>query len=288
MDRQNKATALGKGGQKNDILENLRSKSNSELMDEIDTYMKKAEEQGVDFDPGYIEERLSILQERDPIEIDFDPSVEIRKLPLNLEVANTTLKNKRRVKIWRIVEIAAALVIILAIVAGAGGFDVFDWLRKENTESVSLQPAGSGELTMRPETTSPEESYESLQDALDAFNVEADLCPTWIPERYTITSVDVEVGQGLVRFVAWYEASDESSFNIKISEFRNADASMSSEIEPNGYVYEHNGVEYYLFSNYEKSKCHWAQSCYVGTISGDLSFDEIEQMINSIGEEDKN
>lgn len=282
MDRQKKAAALGKGGQKNNILENLRSKSNSELMTEIDTYMKKAAEQGFDFDPGYIEDCLAILQERDPIEIAFDPSVEICKLPLNLEAAQCTQNNKHRVKIWRIVEIAATLVIILTIAVGAGRFDIFNWLRKENAETVSFGVENSGEMSLQIESVSGEEEYHSLQDALVAYGITAAICPTWIPEDYYIESIDVIADNGMLMLSAAYESDERGRISIDFTKFQDGGAKITSEIEPNGEIYEKGGITYYLFPNLEQNKCHWSNDGFICVISGNLTFDELKQMIDSI------
>ena len=281
MNRKKKAAALGTGGQNHTVLENLQSKSNSELMAEIDAYMKKAEEQGFDFDPGYIEDRLSILQERDPMEIAFDPAVEIHKLPLNLEAAQCTQTHKHRVKIWRIVEIAAALVILLTIAVGAGKFDIFDWLRKENAEMVSFGVENSGEMNLQIESVSGEEAYHSLQDALDAYGITTAICPTWIPEDYHIESIDVIVDDKMSLFDAAYESDERGRFNVHFTRFQ-GDAKITSEVEPDGEIYEKNGITYYLFPNLERNKCHWVQDGFLCEINGNLTFDEIKQMIDSI------
>ena len=281
MNRKKRVAAFDESEQSVRDLENLYSKSNDELMKEIEAYMKKSEEKNFDFDPEYIEMRLSILQERDPVEIDFEPSVEIRKLPLSLETSYPS-KYKYRVKIWRIVEIAAALVIILAIAAGAGGFDIFDWLRKENAETVSFGAESSGEMNLQIETVSGEEVYDSLQDALDAYGITTAICPTWIPKDYHIDSIDVIADNGMLMLSAAYESDERGRISVDFTKFQGEGAKVTSEIEPDGEIYEKDGITYYLFPNLERNKCHWTNDGFICVINGNLTFDEIKQMIDSI------
>lgn len=282
MDCQKKPTACEDKERKVCDWEYLRFKSNRELMDEIDAYMKKADEPESDFDPDYLEELLSILQERDPVETDFNPSVEIRKLPLNPEAAHGARTTGRGIKIWRIAEIAAALVILLAIAAGAGGFDIFDWLRKENAETVSFGAENSGEMNLQIETVSSEEEYDSLQAALDAYGITTPICPTWIPEDYHIESVDVIAENGMLMLSAAYESDERGRISIDFTKFQGGGAKITSEIEPDGEIYEKDGITYYLFPNLERNKCHWSRDGFLCVISGHLTFDEIKQMIDSI------
>ena len=60
------------------------------------------------------------------------------------------------------------------------------------------------------------------------------------------------------------------------------DAKITSEVEPDGEIYEKNGITYYLFPNLERNKCHWVQDGFLCEINGNLTFDEIKQMIDSI------
>lgn len=282
MDRQKKPAVCGDTERKVCDLEDLRFKSNRELMDEIDAYMKKADEPESDFDPGYLEELLSILQECDPVEAEFDPAVEIRKLPLNPEVAHGARTTGRGIKIWRIIEIAAALVVLLAIAAGAGGFDVFDWLRKENAETVSFGAENSGEMNLQIESATGDQEYDSLQAALDAYGITAAICPTWIPEDYHIVSIDVLVDGEVARFLGAYESDERGRISIQFTRFQGNSAMITSEIEPDGEIYERNGIVYYLFHNLERNKCHWSNEGFMCVINGNLTFDEIKQMIDSI------
>lgn len=263
--------------------QNLYSKSNDELMDEIEAYMKRSHEKNFDFDPNYIEVRLSIMQERDPIDVEFDPNVEITKLPLNLETAHdTSRKMFRHTKAWRIIKIAAVLSLLLSIATAAGKFSIFDWLKKENAETVSFSTHESGEMNLELGAVAGEQEYSSLQDALNAYEITAKICPTWIPEDYHIVSIDLMVNDEILRFSGAYESNERGRISIQFTKLQGDSIRITSEIEPGGELYEKNGVKYSLFQNMDRNKCHWVNDGFMCVISGNVTLDELKQMLDSI------
>lgn len=263
--------------------QNLYSKSNDELMDEIEAYMKRSHEKNFDFDPNYIEVRLSIMQERDPIDVEFDPNVEITKLPLNLETAHdTSRKMFRHTKAWRIIKIAAVLSLLLSIATAAGKFSIFDWLKKENAETVSFSTHESGEMNLELGAVAGEQEYSSLQDALNAYEITAKICPTWIPEDYHIVSIDLMVNDEILRFSGAYESNERGRISIQFTKLQGDSIRITSEIEPGGELYEKNGVKYSLFQNVDRNKCHWVNDGFMCVISGNVTLDELKQMLDSI------
>ena len=283
MNRKKKAVVPGKDKRREKYLENLSSKSSADLLQEIDSYMKMSEVKGFDFDPDYIDIRLSILQERDPVEIDFNPDLEIHKLPLDVETAlHGDRSPKRYVNTWRIIEIAAALILLMAIAVGAGGFNIFDLLQKESAETIKISEPNSGDMFVHFDAVSGEEEYESLQDALDAYEISTTICPSWIPEDYHAVSIDVIANEDVIRFVAGYKSEARGTISIQFTKFQSSGTLVTSEVEPEGERYKHNGVEYYLVSNLDQYKCHWSQDGFTCTINGNLSIDELKAMIDSI------
>lgn len=99
-------------------------------------------------------------------------------------------------------------------------------------------------------------------------------------------SAEATVEEGILyRFVSVYETDDDKRLSIQLTKFVSGNAKMTSEIEPEGEIYEYNGITYYLFRNLERNKCHWTQNGYICTISGHITFDELKQMIRSMDPE---
>lgn len=282
MIRRKKTAVTGRDLRDRRAIETLREKPSEELMAEMEAYMQQAEEKCFAFDPAYLEQRLAVLQERDPVAVDFDPETEIRQLPLNVEGAH---RHSRRRTLWRVAAIAAVLIALLAVGAGAGPFDLFAWLRRENADTITFHNQPSGEMNWEITDAAQQGEFTSLQEALDAYQVTTPLCPTWIPEDYRMVSLDVMVEDGMAIFSAAYESEErDGRFQIDFTRFRDGGGSITSEIDPEGEVYEKDGMEYFLFPNLERNKCHWFRDGFICVISGHLTFDELKQMVDSIPE----
>lgn len=123
----------------------LYGMSNEELLSELETAMSRADTEA--FDPDYVEACLRILQDRDPVMEDFDPQQALQSLPLDPKRAGVKARRRhRRLKVLRALEIAAVLVVLLAVAATAGGYNPMDWLRSINADTVSFGVNPSGEL----------------------------------------------------------------------------------------------------------------------------------------------
>ena len=282
MDRRKNSRAAGKGAPNDLFLENLYSKSNAELMEEIERCMGKAEQS--DFDPDYVDACLRILQERDPVMTGFDPAAEIQKLPLDVEAAHGADRRRmRRVRVWRVAEIAAVLAVLFALAVGAGRFDVFRMLRELGSETVSVTGEPSGVMVLPDVESDPGNNrFASLQEALDANGVTTALCPTWIPSDYTIENIDVYLLGSADVFDCEY-ASERGYLKIKITTILSAKGDGSEEVYPDeGYIYIHDEIEYYILVNTNNLKCSWTNGIYNCKVSGVITGEEMEKMIDSI------
>ena len=260
----------------------LRNKTSDDLMNEIEAYIDSQSNSGLGIDQGYIENRLSVLQERDPIEFEFDPEVEINDLPLS---SLTTQKESHHTRnwhrAWRIAEIAALVVLMFAIIAGAGGFNLFDFIRDLQAETITFEKHSSELIVSTSDDTNNTSDFASLQEALDAHGIATKLCPTWIPEDYILQSVDVISLSDSTRFSCDY-VSDRGILYIQINVSNSSTSIRTEEIEPEGTLYEKGGVNYYIISNTNNIKCNWINDGYDCRISGVVTFDEMTEIIDSI------
>lgn len=125
--------------------------------------------------------------------------------------------------------------------------------------------------------------YASLQEALDSLNENFDYIPTWIPEGYVLDRIDIDRTPVQRDYIALY-VKDGKLFNISVRFLIETDPQKQEANENIIETYVVHGKEYYIISNNERISVMWKQDSYECNISGDLTVDEMKQMINSIPE----
>lgn len=277
-----------------DILnpDTLCAMSNTELLNEIEKLM--APLPGEDIDTDKVEQYLALLQERAPVMEDYDPVTQWDKLmeehPLLVEetVAPETLpdtKPSRRpskrgsgLRILRVAEVAAAVVLCLVVTANAFGVNpiqaFLSWA--EGVIQAYSDPSGLMELP----ADDPSE-YHSLEEALTANGIDASGCPTWVPRDYSLCGVWVRATDGIIKCTASYE-STRGEIIMRVTQYSMGSTASTEEREDDGYEYTNDNGTYYIVSNYELSKVGWQVGSTSYVISGQVSEEEIVKIINSI------
>ena len=261
-------------------------KSNTELLQEIEDTLRSGTVEDMDTDK--IEYYLSILQERAPVEEDYDPEQQWSELreahPLIFSVEDTPSEKKRkyhRLSPLRTLRLALAvltMVVCFMVTANALGFNpvqsAISWA--EGVIQTCFNPSGIMEL---PEDTQSE--YRSLKEALTANGMDADKLPGWIPKDYSLNDVTVRQIDGMTKCTAVFE-SDRGELVMRVNEFNTNDSVILGECDEDGDVYYSNGVEYQIVSNSVWNKAGWQDNTCSYTISGQVSEEEIKEIINSI------
>ena len=119
---------------------------------------------------------------------------------------------------------------------------------------------------------------DSLHEALEQ---QGGLAPHWIPEGYICISVDAKESPKALRISAVYEKGDIQLI-IKI---RQEFGSPPVQIEKNEdliEIYTVDGVDYYIFSNYETIQTAWVVGEFECIISGKITLEEMKRIIDSI------
>jgi hypothetical protein len=183
----------------------------------------------------------------------------------------------------RFVTVAAVLALIVSLAATASAIK---WDALWNAVAHWANDTFSFVIEEQQETTGPsmqhELEYASLQEALKLNEQEYDFVPTWIPEGYLLEKVTVAKNPVQSVYLAQYKNGD---FVVKVT-VRVYPGSDPEKIEINDSlieVYQNNGVDYYIFSNYEQHRAVWLEGTYECNISGELSIEELKMMIDSIG-----
>ena len=215
------------------------------------------------FHKYYEEEEESSKTEREPV---------VRK-------KNSTTPNW----IKRLVAAAAIIILIFSgsITAKAFGFDLWEIIVKWTQETFHF-----GYLSDEPSKDGPDVKdtrvFEGLQAALDTYEINVPLIPSWIPEGYEETDIRTFDTPKQRQFSAKYQRGDYI-IKVWIADYLDA---YPSQIEQSGAVvevYESNGIKYYLVENEDQLRAAWVVDSFECYISGPLSIDELKQMIDSIG-----
>lgn len=196
----------------------------------------------------------------------------------------TPTKQNRRSILWlrRIAAAAATLAIVFltAFTADAFGYDLFGKVAKWSSDFFHFESNVQEATSPIPEMSNPV-SFTSLQEALDVYNITQKLAPTWLPNGYLILQIETNITPKEIIFHAKYQNND----NEIVISIRQLLASFPIEVEKNDgcmEIYEHNGVAYYLFSNFDRIRAVWVVDEFECFITGNITIDEMKAIIDSI------
>lgn len=267
------------------ISADVEQRSSQELLQEIEQIL--ATNSSADMDTDKLAAYLDILQKRAPVMEDYDAKAEWEKTkarhPLLFAPEPSKRSKKADTRKWfrsvRTVEIAVAVVLCLMITANAFGYNpirqFLDWA--DGIIRVYSNPSGKMELP--PED--PNE-YHSLAEALEAYDINPDFCPTWIPEDYSIEIISVHDSNRLLRISGIY-AGERGELMIRITFHRDSKYWANAvEREDGGQPRKINNREFFVVTNANRSKIGWTQGNCFYEINGLLTEKEIEEMLKSI------
>lgn len=178
---------------------------------------------------------------------------------------------------------AAILVFIIggSITAQAMGFDLWEIIAKWTQETFHFGYYGDVE-----ESDDPSPDYAnpcaSLQEALDKNSITAALVPTWIPNGYIEDAVEITQTPKHRAYKARYECG-ENIIAIRIAEYLDSYPMQIEKSDDLIEIYSSNGVDYYIFQNYNQLKAVWNNEHFECYIAGPITISEMKEMIDSIG-----
>ncbi len=278
-----KRDAAGEGGRsgRNSGLENLDSRDNAQLLEELDSYLERTDMFSLDLER--VDAYLAKMQEREPVGEDYDQPAELERLFAAVEAeeaAQAAERKPRRARRLRRVwwKAAVAAVLVFAVAASTFGSNPIKALL-ERVEVFFMGTNPSGQLELPEDSVS---EYRSLQDALDQNGIKVKVSPTWIPSDYSVDFVRVRESDYTIRITGYYISDNRSGFRIQISDSEEDTAYIDEKIEKSGDSIIRNGIEYFILPNTENVKASWQNGQYACVISGQLTTEELEKMIESI------
>lgn len=196
-------------------------------------------------------------------------------------------KPKRVYPLIRYAGIAAILIILLSGVASALGYNVFQAIATWTTETFSFVSPGNAEAQNSRQAV-PENDLGSSLRTIVAEQTETPLVPTWFPEG-TEEYEPVSIVDRVTRTIfseSFKTASGSFTIQIQIYDtFPEHFAGVYQKDDSPVKLREINGITHYIFSNSKTHQAVWMNGNIEVAISGKLSVEELEKMVESIYEE---
>lgn len=261
----------------------LREKPLSELTEELKKLSSIS-----DCDVDLLRAYLDVLEEKDPVlPPDRDPAAQYEKFredhaelfdaPVREEPKQALPKKGPFPRLKKTLTALAAAFCVVVLVADASGAGVIGRLIEWGTETFSLRPA-SGVMELE---TAEENGFHSLQEALEYYEVENQLIPTWIPKRFSLDKITV-VETAVSTIISGKYTSDSESILIRVAIVKSEEFLFENSPNLEEKKYNSNGIEFLLSENIDSNRATWTVSKCVCSMSGDITEDELYKMLDSI------
>jgi hypothetical protein len=169
--------------------------------------------------------------------------------------------------------IAAALFLASTVTAYATGFNLFSMLARWTNDAVYFIRGTPTENVKKMDV-----AYVRLGDTLDALGIKVDL-PRYMPKGFDFDAIEPDEPTEFSDIVAWFvRGSDEFYIRVKRME---PDVAAFSEInnEEESEVYR---GKYLIASNMSRMVAIWHDGDYEIRIQGNLPYEELTQILDSI------
>lgn len=250
-----------------------------------------------DIDSDELDALLDALEEVDPMPMAGVPDTEeslarfhkryaalfLPEGDLTAGKPETPEKKHFRRLTFKFAAIAAAVTVLLGSVAAqAFGLDIFGAIARWSAESFQMRSGEMPYATIRTNPLAEGESayYDTLQDAVDAFGITEPVVPQWVPERFELSEVKAKNRKDGIHIYASYTYSDEY-FQIRYKETTTVDF-QNLEKETGVELYTCNKMGHYLTNDMERWKAYWQNGELECRISGNISEQELKDIIESI------
>lgn len=223
-------------------------------------------------------------------EHDFSPEFE-RKMKKLIRQADHPARH-RLLRTGQLVAALVALLLLLTVATAAAGYDIWRMLAEWTAEQITLAP-GQIEYIDPDDLHIPEEpgEYTDLQEALTAYGLNRSVVPKWLPEGFVQIHLDIEAAAkgSLIIFYALYQWEKNPlviQVNIYLEDEERVYDSFGNFQKDEGdpIPYEAGGITHLLTTNAGRPVALWANGPAECCISGDITMEELKQMIDSIYE----
>lgn len=290
----------GRSGDLALIQRHLENLSAGEILEELDARMEEMTDQTCD--PELIQLYLDVLEEKEPLGLELDPEASLRRFleerageenrpaPPEEPAAQAAVSRPaglRRFRHFRRTLIAAAVVAVLfGLGSMAGSSRLWESVVHLTQGTLQIVPPGasqSGQTSAQPPLEELE--FTSLQEALDAYAITEPLVPKWMPEGFESVEITTNVDPDFIRIAETYQC-DEKEIKITIRGYNSEEEldkfSFEKQNEQQDTKYIKGGVVHSVAQNNAAYTASWTNGLNMVSIMGDVTEEELEQMIDSI------
>lgn len=227
---------------------------------------------------------------KNPPEHDFSPEFE-RKMKKLIQQIDHPVRH-RCLRTVQLAALLATLLMLVTIATAAAGYDIWRMLAEWTAEQITLAP-GQIEYAAPDDIHIPEEpeEYADLQEALTAYGFNRSVVPKWLPEGFVLDDLTIEDlgGDDQIVFHAPYRRENDylivqvdiylENENWEPDTFWNFQKDEGDPIP-----YEVGGITHLLATNRGRTVALWANGPAECFITGDITMEELKEMIDSIYE----
>lgn len=296
MSKARKEPASGSANHKSEQIQRHQSKPTKvQLQNQLTDLVLEATEES--FDQNALDALLCALQEADSEPEHTVPSTEEslerfrqRYAPVfdSVEAAaaekRSAASKRKHFKYSKALPIAAALILLLgSMTAQAFGLNVLSALSRWTSQVFRLDQNDHSAAFVRfnPLEEGESATYDTLEDALAAFGIDAPIVPKEIPERFTLEEVVAKNRTTGILIYANYTCELEFlQFQYKENYLKNL-TSLEKEYG-NVETYFMGGFNHYLISDLGRHKLLWQNGDFECQIFGNVSVEEIKEIVSSI------
>ena len=203
----------------------------------------------------------------------------------NIQTLKTNEPRTRpRFRMRRGLVVAAILIVMFGsmLTAQAAGLDVFGAIGRWTEENFQFVLP----TTNQSDTVGINDDF---QKASEKFGLPSSFVPTWCPEGFTSAEpLEEHIKNHSDSISCQYTNTTENKFYlVTISQYYSADvlnATVFEKDDSSVITYQSNGKNFYIFSTLENLTATWADENYCITITGEITLDQIKNIIDSIGE----
>lgn len=203
-----------------------------------------------------------------------------------IQIEDRQIPGKKSLRFKIAVLVAAALALLLCGTAMANGLSVFQTIAKWGAEAFGLAWVSNDERESGADVT----EYDPFRALRMAVAEESDVqaVPTWAPsETEAVGDISVIERTKCIRIQGNYKTGDKQ-FAIRIQIYQEVPENYNGTYERDELLedeYEVGGITHYIMDNNGNAGAVWTNGQIEGAIQGELSVDDLLEMIDSIYKE---
>ena len=295
----------GADGGKAQKYERLKGKSIERLTDEYTALLRRAASGDIDLE--LTRAYLDAMDEKEPIPFALEETATyerfaekhaamleeldrpVQSMELHASEQQRPVEKRSRGALRRTIPVAAAAAHILGtmISAQAMGVDVFGKIARWTEETFHFSSVEQAAvITKYPLAEGERMTFETLEDAVDAFGITAPIVPKRIPDGLSLTGVTALYNASGIEIYAAYEGDgDAELFAVDYREVAAGGETIVEKDASSVGLYERNGIGHYLITDKGCEKAIWQNGELECFMAGMIARQEMREIIDSIYEE---